>query len=94
MYGIQPGLKLANPTLNNFVQFCSMTEKFIQLKAGKDAPVKRFHPWVFSGAIERYEAGIFTMEVLRLKSAHLSPSAINQPFGKTASKMPGTCAYC
>jgi len=25
--------------------------KFVQLKHGKDAPVKRFHPWVFSGAI-------------------------------------------
>jgi 23S rRNA (cytosine1962-C5)-methyltransferase len=53
MFGIQHGWNLANPTLNNFVQFCSMTEKFIQLKAGKDAPVKRFHPWVFSGAIQK-----------------------------------------
>ena len=26
---------------------------FIQLKPGKDAPVKRFHPWVFSGAIAK-----------------------------------------
>jgi 23S rRNA (cytosine1962-C5)-methyltransferase len=34
------------------MQFYSMNAaKFIQLKHGKDAPVKRFHPWVFSGAI-------------------------------------------
>lgn len=34
------------------MQFCSMnTSNFVQLKHGKDAPVKRFHPWVFSGAI-------------------------------------------
>ncbi|MCF8318543.1 MAG: class I SAM-dependent rRNA methyltransferase [Haliscomenobacter sp.] len=32
--------------------------KKIFLKPGKETPVKRFHPWVFSGAIERYEAGI------------------------------------
>lgn len=29
------------------------TNPFIQLKPGKDAPVKRFHPWVFSGAIAK-----------------------------------------
>jgi len=34
------------------MQFYSMNAaKFVQLKHGKDAPVKRFHPWVFSGAI-------------------------------------------
>ena len=34
------------------MQFCDMNaSKFVQLKHGKDAPVKRFHPWVFSGAI-------------------------------------------
>ncbi|MEY3322784.1 MAG: hypothetical protein RLZZ417_2367 [Bacteroidota bacterium] len=32
--------------------------KKIFLKPGKETPVKRFHPWVFSGAIDRYEAGI------------------------------------
>ena len=26
-------------------------KKFVQLKPGKDSPVKRFHPWIFSGAI-------------------------------------------
>jgi 23S rRNA (cytosine1962-C5)-methyltransferase len=30
---------------------CSM--KSIILKSGKDAPVRRFHPWVFSGAIAK-----------------------------------------
>jgi 23S rRNA (cytosine1962-C5)-methyltransferase len=32
--------------------------KKIFLKPGKETPVKRFHPWVFSGAIDKYEAGI------------------------------------
>lgn len=32
--------------------------KKIFLKPGKETPVKRFHPWVFSGAVDRYEAGI------------------------------------
>ncbi|MEK6547243.1 MAG: class I SAM-dependent rRNA methyltransferase [Bacteroidota bacterium] len=27
------------------------TSNYVQLKHGKDAPVKRFHPWIFSGAI-------------------------------------------
>ena len=31
-------------------------EKDIQLKHGKDAPVKRFHPWVFSGAILKQDS--------------------------------------
>jgi 23S rRNA (cytosine1962-C5)-methyltransferase len=30
-------------------------EKEIQLKHGKDAPIKRFHPWVFSGAIQKQD---------------------------------------
>jgi 23S rRNA (cytosine1962-C5)-methyltransferase len=32
--------------------------KKIFLKPGKETPVKRFHPWVFSGAIATYESGI------------------------------------
>jgi 23S rRNA (cytosine1962-C5)-methyltransferase len=32
--------------------------KKIYLKPGKELPVKRFHPWIFSGAIARYESGI------------------------------------
>ena len=27
-------------------------EKFVKLKPGKEIPLKRFHPWVFSGAIQ------------------------------------------
>lgn len=27
--------------------------KFVQLKPGKDSPIKRFHPWIFSGAISK-----------------------------------------
>jgi 23S rRNA (cytosine1962-C5)-methyltransferase len=28
-------------------------EKFVKLKTGKEIPLKRFHPWVFSGAIQQ-----------------------------------------
>ena len=28
----------------------------IQLKPGKEESLKRFHPWIFSGAIARFEA--------------------------------------
>ena len=32
-----------------------MTYKKVYLKAGKEESLKRFHPWVFSGAIARIE---------------------------------------
>ncbi len=52
IFGIQLGLKRANPFLNKILQFYRMEDiKFVQLKPGKDSPVKRFHPWIFSGAI-------------------------------------------
>ena len=52
MLGILPGSMRGNPFSNKIVQICDMeTKKFVQLKPGKDAPVKRFHPWIFSGAI-------------------------------------------
>jgi 23S rRNA (cytosine1962-C5)-methyltransferase len=51
-FGIRLGWKPESQNFNKFVQFYSMNAaKFVQLKHGKDAPVKRFHPWVFSGAI-------------------------------------------
>jgi len=37
-----------------FLQICIMNiEKFVKLKPGKEIPLKRFHPWVFSGAIQQ-----------------------------------------
>ena len=52
MYGIRLGWMEGNPFSNKNVQFCNMeNSSFVQLKPGKDAPVKRFHPWIFSGAI-------------------------------------------
>lgn len=33
-------------------------KKFVQLKQGKEAPVKRFHPWIFSGAISKQSHGL------------------------------------
>jgi 23S rRNA (cytosine1962-C5)-methyltransferase len=34
-----------------------MNNKKICLKPGKEESLKRFHPWVFSGAIQRFEGG-------------------------------------
>jgi len=43
-----------------------MKYKQIQLRKGKDESLRRFHPWVFSGAIQRMEDGIVEGEVVRV----------------------------
>ena len=43
-----------------------MTYKRIQLKRGKEESLRRFHPWVFSGAILRADKGIDEGEVVRV----------------------------
>lgn len=40
--------------------------KTIQLKKGKEESLKRFHPWIFSGAIMRMEEGINEGDVVRV----------------------------
>lgn len=43
-----------------------MTYKIIQLKRGKEESLRRFHPWVFSGAILRANKGIEEGDVVRV----------------------------
>jgi Predicted SAM-dependent methyltransferases len=43
-----------------------MRYKTIQLKRGKDESLRRFHPWVFSGAILRCDEGIEEGELVRV----------------------------
>ena len=43
-----------------------MIYKQIQLRKGKDESLRRFHPWVFSGAIQRMDDGIEEGEVVRV----------------------------
>lgn len=43
-----------------------MTTKTIQLKKGKDESLKRFHPWIFSGAILRMDEGIEEGELVKV----------------------------
>ncbi len=43
-----------------------MMYKQIQLKRGKEESLKRFHPWVFSGAILRADDGIEEGELVRV----------------------------
>jgi len=40
--------------------------KSVYLKRGKDESLKRFHPWVFSGAILRMDNGISEGEIVRV----------------------------
>ena len=40
--------------------------KVIRLKRGKDESLKRFHPWVFSGAIAAIEEGVSEGDVVRV----------------------------
>ena len=40
--------------------------KQIQLRKGKEESLKRFHPWVFSGAIQRMEKGVEEGEIVRV----------------------------
>ena len=40
--------------------------KEIQLKRGKDESLRRFHPWVFSGAIQRMDEGIEEGDMVRV----------------------------
>ena len=42
----------------------------IILKPGKEAAVKRFHPWIFSGAIEKTEGAPREGDVVEIRSAH------------------------
>ncbi|MBP3776397.1 MAG: class I SAM-dependent rRNA methyltransferase [Prevotella sp.] len=43
-----------------------MKYKKIQLRKGKDESLRRFHPWVFSGAIQHMEVGIQEGELVRV----------------------------
>lgn len=40
--------------------------KKIYLKRGKEESLKRFHPWVFSGAIAQMDEGIVEGEIVRV----------------------------
>ena len=40
--------------------------KNIYLKRGKEESLKRFHPWVFSGAILHMDEGILEGEIVRV----------------------------
>lgn len=43
--------------------------KNIYLRSGKDQSLKRFHPWVFSGAIQKSDKGIMEGDIVRVISA-------------------------
>ena len=43
--------------------------KTIHLKRGKEESLRRFHPWVFSGAIQHVDAGVAEGDVVRVVTA-------------------------
>lgn len=45
------------------------TYKNIYLKKGKEDSLKRFHPWIFSGAISRLDEGINEGDTVRILTA-------------------------
>lgn len=55
-----------------------MTIKTIQLKKGKEESLKRFHPWIFSGAILRMDEGIEEGELVKVLTFHREFIAIGQ----------------
>ena len=50
--------------------------KSLHLKAGRDKSVKRRHPWIFSGAVERVDGEPANGETLLVKSAGGQPIAV------------------
>ncbi|MDE7386150.1 MAG: class I SAM-dependent rRNA methyltransferase [Muribaculaceae bacterium] len=46
-----------------------MSYKTIQLKRGKEESLDRFHPWVFSGAIQHLPDGIEEGEIVKVKAS-------------------------
>ncbi len=55
-----------------------MTIKTIQLNKGKEESLKRFHPWIFSGAILRMDEGIEEGELVKVLTFHREFIAIGQ----------------
>lgn len=55
-----------------------MTTKTIQLKKGKEESLKRFHPWIFSGAILRMDDGIEEGELVKVVTFDKGFIAIGQ----------------
>ncbi len=43
--------------------------KTVTLRKGKDQSLKRFHPWIFSGAIARMDSGVEEGEIVRVCNA-------------------------
>ncbi len=50
--------------------------KSLHLKAGREKSVKRRHPWIFSGAVERVDGEPASGETLLVKSADGQPCAV------------------
>ena len=46
-----------------------MSYKTIQLKRGKEESLDRFHPWVFSGAIQHLPDGVEEGEIVKVKAS-------------------------
>jgi 23S rRNA (cytosine1962-C5)-methyltransferase len=49
----QPNHKTNKPAVKSDLSHLSLDKPAVVLNAGKELPVKRFHPWVFSGAISQ-----------------------------------------
>ena len=62
--------------------------KTIRLRRGKEESLRRFHPWVFSGAIAELPAGIEEGETVRVAAADGSPLGVGHyQIGSIAVRM-------
>ena len=50
--------------------------KSLHLRAGRDKSLKRRHPWIFSGAVERVDGAPASGETVLVKSAAGQPVAV------------------
>ena len=80
-----------------------MSYRKVYLKSGKEESLKRFHPWVFSGAIARIEGepeegeivDVYTSKKEFIARGHFQIGSIKKTlimiFGNTNLKLHTTC---
>ena len=70
--------------------------KKIWLRKGKEESLRRFHPWVFSGAIQRMDEGIEEGELVRVMtiSGDSPPQGPGSPARGFPSASPVGTALC
>ena len=65
-----------------------MEYKTIRLRRGKEESLRRFHPWVFSGAIDSIDSGVEEGDTVRVVDADGNPLGVGHyQIGSIAVRM-------